>query len=406
MREKSIKRGVFRSILLFALIIWVYGCAPKSQPSVSLEDTPPHHYLQGMKLLEKGDLSAAEAKFERALALDPGYARAYAGKALVAAMRAEKEKDLDHKRVEVERALQFFKKALKKAEDPSDKFSIYVTGIRVYTHSRPKGWLKEAEKYYHKALDEDKVVEKDLIYYQTRSAVHYFMGVAYLKAYEFRKAEQSFSLVLSSSPGKWHDKADILYRKVQKIVRASAQYTLTNVAKKIAVKDQVGRGDVAALLVDELHLDKFFSGRIPIPGSEPKPDFVPADVMNHMFKEEILTVIKWRVRGLEPVYDETTKAYLFKPDEPLTRKELAFILEDLLIKITGDKSLATKYFGQDTSPYPDVSPTAPWFNAVMNVVTRGLMETNLSGAFRPNDYVDGAELLLAILRLRNVMNVY
>jgi len=339
------------------------------------------------------------------LALDPNFARAYAGKALVLAIKAENMKDLKHKAVEVEKALKSLKKADKTAKEPSDKFAVYVTAIRVYTHAKPKKWLSKAVKYYKKALELEEISEKDLIYYKTKASLYYFMGKAYLEAYEFRKAEEMFAEVLNSPPGKWHPKAEELYRKVQKIVRASAQYTLTNVAKKIAVKDKIGRADVAVLLVDELHLDKFFAGRIPST-NKPEPEFIPADVLNHVFKDEILTVISWKIRGLEPVYDPVTKAYLFKPDEPLTRKELAFILEDLLIKITGDQTLATKFFGQTNSPYPDVPPTAPWFNAVMNVVTRGLMETDLSGAFRPHHYVDGAELILAIVRLRNIMNIY
>jgi tetratricopeptide (TPR) repeat protein len=391
--------------LIILIMLVFYGCAPKPKPPMSIEDNPAHHYLQGMELIEKGEISAAEVKFDRALALDLNFARAYAGKALIAAIKAETMKDLKHKAVEVERAIKTLKKAYKTAKKPSDKFAVYVTGIRVYTHAMPKDWLSKAKKCYNKALEQENFSEKDLIYYQSKTSAYYFMGKAYLKAYEFRKAEEMFAKVLSFSPGKWHAKADALYRKVQKIVRATAHYTLTNIAKKIAVKDKVVRADVAALLVDELHLDKLFAGRIPSV-NKPKADFIPPDILNHIFKNEILTVISWKVRGLEPIYDPATKAYLFKPDTPLTRKELAFILEDLLIKLTGDQSLATKYFGQTKSPYPDIPPSAPWFNAVMNVVTRGLMETDLSGTFRPNDYVDGAELLLAIMKLRNIMNTY
>ncbi len=392
-------------LFLFVGIISICSCAKKAISPVSLEDTPAHHYLIGMQLVEKGDISEAEAKFDRAIALDPDYARAYAGKALVAAIRAERQKDLEHKKVEIKKAIRLIEKAEDKTKDATDKFSIYVTAIRVYTHACPKGWIKKAVHYYKKALKEN-INSEELIYYQTHSAIHYFMGYAYYKAYEFRKAEETLGKVLSEVPGKWHEPAEKLYQKVQKIVRAMANYTLTDVAKRIAVKDRIGRADVAALLVDELHLDRFMAGRIPIPGKGPQAEFIPADILNHPFKEEIITVIKWHIRGLEPQYDRTTQAYLFKPDEPLTRKELALILEDLLIKITGDESLATKYFGQDTSPYPDVPPTVAWYNAVMNVVSRGLMETDLSGAFRPNDYVDGAELLLSVLRLRNVMNIY
>ena len=395
-----------RLIGLFIILGLVVACAkPKPKP-VSLEDTPEHHYLQGMELVEEGKIDQAEKRFDRAIYLDRDYARAYAGKALVYAIRAGMQKDREHAAVDVERALEFLKKAKKKAKKDTDKFSVYVTAIRVYTEAHPSGWLDEAKEYYGDAMDLDKVDEAGLIYYQTKAAAPYFMGVAYYRAYAFRSAENMLAKVLSMKPGKWHDKADKLYKKVQKIVRAAAEYTITNVAKKIAVKDRIGRGDVAALLVDELHLDKFFAGRIRIRSKEPKVDFIPADVIDHMFKKEIMTVLKWHVRGLEPQYDPTTKAYLFKPDEPLTRKELALILEDLLIKITGDQSLATKYFGMDHSPFPDVPPTVPWFNAVMNVVSRGLMETDLSGEFRPNDYVDGAELLLAVLKLRNVLHNY
>ena len=117
-------------------------------------------------------------------------------------------------------------------------------------------------------------------------------------------------------------------------------------------------------------------------------------------------MIKWNLRGLEVKYDPLTRAYLFKPQEPIKRKELALVLEDLLIKLTGNENLATAYFGTEKSPFPDVPTTVAWFNAVMNVTTRGLMEPDLSGEFRPDDYVDGAELILALMRLRNVMNIY
>ncbi len=395
-----------RIAALFVVLGLVLACAkPKPKP-VSLEDTPQHHYLQGMELVEEGKIDEAEQRFDRAVYLDPDYARAYAGKALVYAIRAGSQRDKEHAAVDLERALDYLKKACKKAKDDTDKFSVYVTAIRVYTEGHPDGWLDRAKEYYDDAMELEKVDEGGLIYYQTKAAAPYFMGIAYYKAYAFHKAEEMLGRVLSMKPGKWHDPADRLYKKIQKILRASAEYTLTKVAKKIAVKDRVGRGDVAALLVDELHLDKFFAGRISSRTNRPEPDFVPADVVNHMFRREIMTVLKWHIRGLEPQYDPTTKAYLFKPDEPLKRKELALILEDLLIKITGDQSLATKYFGADHSPFPDVPPTVPWFNAVMNVVSRGLMETDLSGDFRPDDYVDGAELLLAIMKLRNVLHNY
>lgn len=388
-------------------VVWLIGgCAPKRMATpISEEDNPAHHYLMGMQMIDKGDLSEAETRFNRALELDEKYAPAMAGKALVAACKTGKTADKAHQSVELERALDLLDDAMDEADGDSEKFIAEVTGIRVYTEGRPKKWLKDAKGCYKDAMGLDKVKTEDLPYYRNKEAAHYFMGVAYYRDYRFRDAEDVLARVMSATPGRWHEPAGKLFKKVHKIIRASASFTLTDVAKRIAVKDEVGRADVAALLVDEVHLDRLMAGRLGPTQKEKPADFIPADVRGHMFKPEILIVQKWGLRGLEPIYDKTSKAYLFFPDKPVSREELAFILEDLLIKITGDEALATRYFGQKNSPYPDVAPTDASFNAVMNVVNRGLMEADISGTFRPDDNTDGAELLLSVMRLRNVMNV-
>ena len=187
-----------------------------------------------------------------------------------------------------------------------------------------------------------------------------------------------------------------------------AGITVGDVGKQIAVKDSVTRADLAALLIVEMKLDKLFAGRIPVKSQidKMKAEFTPADMLNHPFKEEVLTIMKWKVRGLEPRYDGNTKAYLFMPKEPVLRGEMALILEDVLIKLTGDEKLATAYFGQDKSPFPDVKATSHFYNAVMNMTTRGIMEGELSGEFRVGASVDGAEAILAMRVLKQRMNIY
>ncbi len=388
-------------------LVWVIGgCAPKHVVPVSEEDNSAHHYLMGMELIDKNDMTQASARFDRSLKLEPKYAPSIAGQALVASLRAQVEQDKGHKSVEVKKALDLLDDAEDEAKGDSQEFAVRVTRIRVYLHATPEKWLNKAKKEYDKALKLRDIRPEELPYYKTRGAADYFMGLAYFKALEFKNAEETLGKVLSTSPGRWHDPANKLYMRVQKITRAAANFTLSDVAKGIAVKEGVVRADVAALLVDEIHLDRFLAGRIPTPEKQSKETFIPADVINNLFKSEILIVTKWGLRGLEPLYDTTSKAYLFYPERSVTRKELAFILEDILMKITGDKSLATKYFGQKNSPYPDVPVSSSSYNAVMNAVTRGLMEPDLSGAFRPDDNADGAELILAVMRLRNVMNVH
>jgi len=155
-------------------------------------------------------------------------------------------------------------------------------------------------------------------------------------------------------------------------------------------------------------IEKLFAGRIPVKSKidAMKPEFTPADILQYQFREEIGVAMKWKVRGLEPKYDQTTRAYLFKPEEMVRRGEMAFILEDVLIKLTGDEKLATAYFGQDRSPFPDVKPTSPYYNAVLNMTSRGIMEGDLSGEFRVNEPVDGAEAILAIRMLQQKINIH
>lgn len=394
-----------RGIIVCFILILLSSCATQQTAPVSVEDNPAHHYLRGMELIDKGDIEQADKRFERALNLDKDYSPALAGKALTVAIEAGKQTDKGHKEVDVKKSLEYLEKSEDEIEGKADRFIYNVTAIRVYSEAKPDRWLDKASRHYNSALDIEDLQEKELPYYRTKTAAHYFMGVASWKGYEFRKAENSLSKVLSASPGKWHDPADMLYKKVQKIVRAGAQFTLTDVSRKIAVLEQVTKGDVAAMLVDELRLDKFFAGRIPVKSKQPKVDFVPADITDHIFKDEITVTTKWNVRGLQAVYDRTSRAYLFKPQTPIIRKELALILEDIVIKITNDQSLATKYLGMDKSPFPDIPTNAPWFNAVLNMTTRGLMEPDLSGEFRPDAYVNGADLLLSVMKLRNVMNL-
>jgi hypothetical protein len=382
------------------------GCAHEGIMPMSEEDNPAHHYLVGMELLDKGDLEQAEAHFDRALKLAPKYPTALAGKALAAAMKTEAYSDEDHRAVELKRALRFIDDAKRSADGDSQEFSVMVTGIRVYTHGKPQKWINNAQDLYDDAKSLKKVNRGELLYYRSEEAADYFMGMAAYKDHQFRDAEDLLANVTQAPPGRWHQPASVLFKKVHKIARATANYTLTDVAKNIAVKDEVVRADMAALLVDDLHLDRLMAGRIPTPGMEPKAAFVPADVIGNPFKSEIMIVLKWGVRGLEPKFDPTTQAYLFNPELNITRKELAFTLEDLLTKISGDEGIPTAFFGQNRSPYPDVPPSSPWFNAVMNAVSRNLMESELSGAFRPDDTADGAELLLAVIRLRDAMNIY
>ena len=62
--------------------------------------------------------------------------------------------------------------------------------------------------------------------------------------------------------------------------------------------------------------------------------------------------------------------------------------------------------GQDRSPFPDLKATSPFYNAVLNMTSRGIMEGDLSGEFRINEPVSGAEAILAIRMLQQKINIH
>lgn len=401
--------GKFKNslLLLFVSALSLWGCGKHEIRCDSPEDNPAHHYLVGMGLVEENRLEDAAAKFERALYCEKDYGPAHGGLAIVTALKAKGLKP-EYRKIETGKAFDHLKSAYSDSSVPEYEFAYRVAAIRTYTALKQKGWLEEAEDDYKEAM-KLKVDERKLVYYDGREAATYFIGLAYLEGREFQMARDRFSDVLGArKEGKWNEPADLAWRKADKIVRAMAGITLGDVGKEIAVMDAVKRADMAALLVDELKINKLFAGRIPVKSEidKIKPEFIPVDIANSPFREETLSMMKWGIRGLVPTFDAGSNAYLFRPNEQVSRKEFALTLEDVIMKLTGDAKIASAFFGHEKSPFPDVPPTSAWYNAIMSVTTRNIMETELSGEFRPEESVDGAEAILAIRVLKQRLNIY
>ena len=84
-----IQRLNYRSLLMFFVVIalgfFIVSCGAKAVKPVSEMDTPEHHFYTGMKFLDQGKYPDAKGEFDRAIALDPKYSKAFAGNGLVAA---------------------------------------------------------------------------------------------------------------------------------------------------------------------------------------------------------------------------------------------------------------------------------------------------------------------------------
>lgn len=377
-------------MMVLAVVVMAAGCAPKAAPSTSIMDTPQYHYTEGLRALDADRLDDAMREFDRAAALDPKLPLGYIGKGLVLGRKGdfkpafenmEKAKDLETRGIESRIGM------------------IRLYGMQMAKDQKKVGDLVKAAEKEFKAANEKE---------PNNPRLHYYMGMCYKMALDFDKASTMFRAVLDMNRD-FVGEANAEWSVIQKIQRAAPG---TEIGKKIALIDKIDRADVAALFDQEMNLEKLFTKRgvktydtsfkAPTEAStamatETVTKMEPAtDIADNWLKPSIETVLKLQIRGLE-----AGPNHKFEPDKLITKGEFALMLEDILIKVSGDEKLATKFLGA-TSPFPDVRNDLYSFNAIMTVTSRGFLEADkATGEFRPADPVSGADALLAIREFKN-----
>ena len=376
----------FLVLLLGISIVIMAGCGPKPIPKESVLDTPFNHFSQGMREFNRGNLDLAMDEFERANALDPDYAEAYAGMGLVFAAKKD------------------FENALKSADKALDKnknsVEARVIKGRIITKQR-KGddWIEKAVNEYKKALNVNPNSEK----------AYYYMGLTYKVGYQFGDAATAFSKVIAAK-GDYAGNADKEWALVQKIQRAAPG---TDIGMKIALIEEIDRADLAVLLIEELKLlellekkrpKTYYTGfkapddptKMDQPEAQKLPD--ATDIEGHWAKNWIKDILG--AKGMEAFADRT-----FRPDEKITRANYSVIMQNIMIMATGDESLATKFIGQP-SQFPDVNASHFAYNAIALIVNRGILSVDtMSGEFRLGDHMSGADALLAIREFQNALRM-
>ena len=371
-------------VVVAMLAIAVYGCGPKAAPSTSVMDTPEYHYNQGLKFLDKEQIEDAIREFDRAISLAPKAPFGYIGKGLALGKKGD-----------FKQAFEYMSKG--KGYDTGIEANIGMIRLdgmqMVKDQANVKALLKNAEGEFQDAQKKD----------PNSAPLYYYMGMCYKVALDFNKAADMFVKVLDLNK-EFTGQANAEWATIQKIQRAAPG---TEVGKRIALIDKIDRADIAALFDQEMNLEKLFTKRgvktydtsFKAP-TESSTMFSPettvkmaaaTDIENNWLKPSIETVLKLQIRGLE-----AGPNHKFEPDKLITKGEFAVMLEDILIKVTGDDKLATKFIGA-TSPFPDVRNDNYAFNAIMTVTTRGFLEADkATGEFMARDSVSGADALLAI----------
>lgn len=371
------------ALFLLAALLLAAGCADKIAAPTSEMDTPEYHYRNGLRYLDKDQVDEALRSFDRAIALAPKSPLGHIGKGLALGRKGDFKNAFDE---------------MEKGKDYDTGIESRIGMIRLYSMQRKEDWVKNAAAEYKAAAEKD----------PGNARLHYYMGTAYKAAFDFDRAAGMFKKVIELNKD-FVAEASAEWELVQKIQRAAPG---TEVGRKIALIDKIDRADVAALFDLEMDLEKLYTKRgtkvIDTTFKAPteattrfSPDKLekmePAtDISDHWLRPSVDVILKLRVRGLEAGPNHT-----FEPDKLITKGEFALMLEDILIRVNADNSLASRYVGS-TSPFPDVRGDHYAFNAIMTAASRGYLPADkATGEFRPGDPVSGADALLTIREFKN-----
>jgi len=390
------KRWVLGSFALVVVIV-LTGCAER-RPPAKVADPPERHAERGMSLLERGELDAAQAEFDQALALDAECGPAYAGKGLLFGIEATRSQDAGDKGSLTKQAFDSLRKAKRYAVGGDQKVEAYVAFIRLHTMLAQTGWLEDAEENFRYAIAVDR----------RAAAPYFFMGEAYKQAYRFRDAARMYGKVLDLESD-YRSQADRSRALMERIQRADPG---TMIGKQIALADTLTRGEAAALFVQELNVEGLCArveGRNsgpsrmpPAAGQRTEPAAKPpvaVDMGTNPLRPDVEAILPLGVRGLELYPDQT-----FRPDELVTRAAFAVMVADILAKATGDDVGASRFTGV-SSPFGDVGSNLPYFHAVMACTSLGIMKPADTGGreFRPLETVSGIDALLAVRTLKEYL---
>ena len=376
-------RSIITNILLTILILSLYGCGKESIKSDSDLDIPEYHYQLGERKLEEGDFKGALNAFRRSIELDPKFAIGWGGLGYSQGKLGEIEKG----KISVDKAVTL---------DGKDE-RIWVWRGRYGTVAmRDKNWLEKVEKNFYRSLK----LSPD------NEMAEYYLGLAYLKSYDFKAAETQFSKVVSKK-GRLSKKANDKWQLCQKIVRASPG---TLAGKKIAIQQAITRADLAVLITEELKLSDVFQKRSSHSASlhymspqamlyDSIESSVPLDIEGFWAEPWIMEVIELGVF-------EVDQNGNFYPMKEITRVDFAMIIQRIMARISNDESLESKYFGETTSRFTDVPTTHYSYNAIAFCTERGLMEVDMiTGKFNPMDSVAGADALLIIRKIQGSLRL-
>ena len=374
-----------KNMPLTLLSLVLVACGPAQVVQQSHLDTASNHYQRGLLNFDRGDIMSAQREFERTRLLEGDFPGSYVGFALVAMQRG----DFFRARKEIAMALhkenEFVDAHIAKGR--------IATAEGIARGEATNKWLPEALRAYRKAQDVNPEYPPS----------YFFAGQSYLQAQNLPLARASYTRLIELNHGPFVARAMHKVEQIQMIERAAPG---TEVGIKIALEEEISRGELAVLLLEELKLAELVLKRRPIndganfqtPGDQANLSnpSEAVDIGHYWAKPWIEEILALGVPGLELFPDHS-----FQPEQALTRANYALVNQGILVLLSGDRSLSIRYVGE-SSRFSDVRSDFYAYNAIALSTERGLMAADKrTGHFHPERSVSGAEALLMVRELQN-----
>jgi tetratricopeptide (TPR) repeat protein len=355
---------------LFLVLFLFLACAEKVRKPKA--EKPPAFrslYEDGLSLLEKGDIEEAKKVFNKITAIRSDVAEGYAGLALSEA----EEKNFDN-------AMNYARRAIEK--EPASVAALFAMArIMTLSHEDLAG-LQKAVQLFDRAID----------LAPRNDRLHYYKGLTLKKAQDYEKAIHAFIKALAIE-GPYAKRAEIELHTLRHVERLKPD---SKQSWKIGLKEAIARGDLAYFLVEELDLPGLIKKYRPDDRSAigKTGSLVITDIADHPAKEKIYLLVRLDIMDVYP--DQT-----FKADKALTRAHFAVTLQRLLVYLSRDESIQTRYSGT-SSTISDVPSTHYAYNAVRVMIDLDIMQTS-DDAFHPSETISGMTALAAMNEISSVV---
>ncbi|MCC7430605.1 S-layer homology domain-containing protein [bacterium] len=322
------------------------------------------HYQKGTDYFAIFQLEKALSEFELAKKTNPNFAKAYEGIGTVFL----KKQELTLAKINFIKALEL------------DKNSINaLLGL---------AQISNFEKQNENALE---FLEKAEKLDNTKVSTYLLLGRVYFDLQKFHESYKNYGKVLELSPQNFEAKIKLKNLENYKNEPEKNHSNLNIFWNKLETKQEVTRLDFAIALASNFDFSKMISSKYrkqKIYGDSLATDVSPENPA----KNYVRAVLEFKILELDPEGKFGTETFL-------TKGELALALQNFLVEIFDEPSLASQYLNGG-QVFPDVPTTHFCYNPVVLVTSRNILPANFDGTFGVNSFVSGKLLKQTIENLK------